>query len=268
MLTVRPLLTLALLAAAALPARAQVTLDLHALDQLKGGAKPAPPHAAHAPPEPKHTRHAAERPARHKSAPKSETAAEQRRRPAAPAQAQAPEHPPATAGAQPAPAAPPPPPPAVLPAGAPPPVRLSPAEPEQAAAPPAPPAKPDSPIVTANAGGAAVPIKEGVRITFDGGRSDLSPASAARLERFAADSPKAGDASFSVLGFAAGAPEDPSTPRRLSLSRALAVRSILMAEGIPSARIYVRALGSGPAKEQAGAPPDRVDVTVSGGTGP
>ena len=44
--------------------------------------------------------------------------------------------------------------------------------------------------------------------------------------------------SFNVMAYAAGTPEDPSTPRRLSLSRALAVRRVLMADGVASARIY------------------------------
>ena len=42
----------------------------------------------------------------------------------------------------------------------------------------------------------------------------------------------------------------PRPPRRLSLSRALAVRSALMADGVSSARIYVRALGARPATDR------------------
>jgi outer membrane protein OmpA-like peptidoglycan-associated protein len=49
-----------------------------------------------------------------------------------------------------------------------------------------------------------------------------------------------------------------SAARRLSLSRALAVRSFLIEEGVSSTRIDVRALG---AKYETG-PPDRVDVIV------
>ena len=58
-----------------------------------------------------------------------------------------------------------------------------------------------------------------------------------------------------------GTPEDPSTARRLSLSRALAVRSALMADGVASSRIYVRALGATGGDEA----PDRVDLAVMGG---
>ena len=62
--------------------------------------------------------------------------------------------------------------------------------------------------------------------------------------------------SFNVVAYAAGTPDDPSTARRLSLSRALAVRSALMADGVGSARIYVRALGAagGDANARPGRP--------------
>ena len=63
------------------------------------------------------------------------------------------------------------------------------------------------------------------------------------------------------MAYAAGTPEDPSTARRLSLSRALAVRSALMADGVTSSRIYVRALGATGGDEA----PDRVDLAVMGG---
>ena len=65
---------------------------------------------------------------------------------------------------------------------------------------------------------------------------------------------------FNVLAYAPGKPDDPSTARRVSLSRAMAVRSALIADGVPSARIFVRAMGA-----QAGdGPPDRVDLSVTG----
>lgn len=67
-----------------------------------------------------------------------------------------------------------------------------------------------------------------------------------------------------MLAYAPGKPDDPSTARRISLSRAMAVRSALVADGVPSARIFVRALG-----EQYGdGPPDRVDLSVTGANTP
>jgi len=50
------------------------------------------------------------------------------------------------------------------------------------------------------------------------------------------------------------------TPRRLSLTRALAARAVLMSDNIVSTRIYVHALGATPSV----GPPDRVDVQLAG----
>lgn len=57
-------------------------------------------------------------------------------------------------------------------------------------------------------------------------------------------------------GYATGPVESPSQARRLSLFRALSVRTFLMKKGVRSTRIDVRALGS---KDDDG-PKDRVDV--------
>ena len=51
----------------------------------------------------------------------------------------------------------------------------------------------------------------------------------------------------------------PSSARRLSLARALAIRSFLIEAGVNSTRIDVRALGS---KNESG-PADRVDLVVA-----
>ena len=96
------------------------------------------------------------------------------------------------------------------------------------------------------------------------GRRDLSPASATAIKNTVQSAPSGGNTSFNVVGYAAGTPEDPSTARRLSLSRALAVRSALIADGVDSSRIYVRALGAAGGAEA----PDRVDLAVMGGNAP
>jgi outer membrane protein OmpA-like peptidoglycan-associated protein len=64
------------------------------------------------------------------------------------------------------------------------------------------------------------------------------------------------DASVQLLILAYSSGDDASKARRLSLSRALVVRSFLKDQGVPSARIEVRALGN---KVPEGAP-DRVDL--------
>jgi len=61
-----------------------------------------------------------------------------------------------------------------------------------------------------------------------------------------------------MLAYASGDEDDSSKARRLSLSRALAVRSFLIDQGVRSARIEVRALGN----KTPDGPPDRVDIFV------
>lgn len=124
-----------------------------------------------------------------------------------------------------------------------------------------PPPPPPIPIA-ADAPGEAAPQPDGLRLTFGAGRADLNPAVDAAVRGLVHAAPPFARTTFTVVAYAAGNADDPSTPRRLSLSRALAVRSILLAEGVPSARIYVKALGA--SAPPADGPPDQVDVTVAG----
>jgi outer membrane protein OmpA-like peptidoglycan-associated protein len=244
----------ALLATAA-SAVAQVTVDLHALDALPGAKTQATaPHAR--PSEPKSPpRIAAKKPPQPSPAPNPETAT-----PSTPTVALA------QPGAQPEPnpsppvTAPPspPPPPATLPTAAPPTVALAPIAPPQPTEPEPPPPPPP---ISDTAASTATNTSAGLRVTFGSGQADLSPSSAAAIKSLVTGAPPGLNISFNVAAYAAGTPEDPSTARRLSLSRALAVRSALMADGVSSTRIYVRALGAASGDE----PPDRVDVAVLGG---
>ena len=208
------------------PAAAQVTIDPRALDPLAptpvSPVRPAPKKPLPKRPPPIH---ATAHPVPPKSAP-----------PARPATAPVP--PPAV------PIAPPPtitlPPPIVVP--------MRPAAP----ATPAP--------ISADAPGTAEPLPGGLRLTFGAGRADLNPAGEASLRALVR--PPASGASYSLTSYAAGTPEDPSTARRLSLSRALTVRSVLISAGAASVHIYVRALG--PASPGfADGPADRCDVIVA-----
>ena len=61
-----------------------------------------------------------------------------------------------------------------------------------------------------------------------------------------------------LLAYAGGQDVPASKARRLSLSRALAVRSFLIENGVRSIRIDVRALGNKATDE----PSNRVDVTI------
>ena len=228
------LLLLAGLLVAAAPitmprAWAQVTLDLHALDQ-----GPAPSPAPNSVPKHARTPHAV-RPPTHRPA-----AAEQHA--AKPSAAQ-----PAAAGA-PVPA---------LPVAPPSTVALAPIIVQPPAAKPEPP--PVAPI-SPSAGSAIEPIDGGLRVLFAPSRTDLTPNSEAGIRTYLDAVPRSPATTFNVIAYAAGPPEDPSTPRRLSLSRALAVRSVLMADGIRSEQIYLRALGT----PHGGGPDDRVDLTALG----
>jgi outer membrane protein OmpA-like peptidoglycan-associated protein len=104
-----------------------------------------------------------------------------------------------------------------------------------------------------------LPLPPTVRLVFEAGKADLTPADQAAIQDLARSIPAPAADSISVLAYAAGKPDDPSTARRLSLSRGLAVRSVLLASGVPSAQIYVRALGSTPSN----GPADRVELTVA-----
>lgn len=243
------LLLTALLGAAA-PALAQVTVNLQALDALPGAKSSSA----------------------HQQAPRRTTIARTNRatrhnigqKPAAEPQAVTPQ----TAAAQPtpaptAPAAPPTatpaPPDATLPTAAPAAVALAPVPPPPPA--PEPVQPPPPPPISDSAASAATATHAGLRVTFGAGQADLSPASADAIKGVVQSAPAGDDTTFNVVAYAAGPPEDPSTARRLSLSRALAVRSALMADGIASSRIYVRALGAATGGED----PDRVDLAVMGG---
>ncbi len=198
-------------------ASAQVSVDQGALDSLGSPAAPAARPPA-----------TATRPATRPAAPHRDT-------PRSPAKPKA------------APARPP-----AIPVAPPPRAALPPAEPTVPTRPTPPPPVP----VTADAPDTVGTVPGGLRIGFGAGRSDLNPAAVTALRTLAGPLKTDGAATLDVNAWSAGTADDPSTPRRLSLARALAVRAVLISEGIASPRIYVRALGS-----DGGDPPDRAEVT-------
>jgi outer membrane protein OmpA-like peptidoglycan-associated protein len=250
------LLAACLAAVEAPPVAAQVSVDLHALDKLP---QSAPPSAAAAPAAAASSRHRGGRTAAradkhhgrshgraeaHGDSHPGPTADHGGKTATAPAPAPAP-----TAAARPAA-----PPAATLPTAAPPPVVLSPGPPPTVATEP-----PPKPPIAADAGGDAMPMADGLRITFLPSRFDLSPDTSDALHHFAAVLPRSDSVTLDVRAYAAAVPDDPSAARRLSLSRSLAIRAALMNEGIPSTRIFLRALGA-----NAGTgPADRCDVLIS-----
>ena len=103
------------------------------------------------------------------------------------------------------------------------------------------------------------------QIMFASETADLKDSDKIALDIVASKLKNANQGRVQLLAFADGTPQESSKARRLSLARALAVRSYLMAQGVSAAMIDVRALGLGGSalpgsKEHAGLSRDRVDL--------
>ncbi len=118
-----------------------------------------------------------------------------------------------------------------------------PAAKEQAALPP--------PAETVKAGRA-------LRVKFDPKASKLPTSAKADLKALAKKLKDKENLRLQLMAFAGGKELSPSKARRMSLSRALSVRSFLIESGVRSTRIDVRALGSKTTEE----PVNRVDVNI------
>jgi outer membrane protein OmpA-like peptidoglycan-associated protein len=102
------------------------------------------------------------------------------------------------------------------------------------------------------------------KILFEKGASSPSPAQYRGVKVLADNLNNALEKGAAAIQLEAygGAPGDKSSDaRRLSLRRALAVRQLLIDDGVPSARIDVRAMGG----SNDGDSPDRVDVFIRTG---
>jgi outer membrane protein OmpA-like peptidoglycan-associated protein len=93
-------------------------------------------------------------------------------------------------------------------------------------------------------------------VLFAPGSADLNDSGRRELSDLAARLGREGETRIQLLAYAEGTPENESQARRLSLSRALAVRSYLIEQGIRSTRVNVQALGI----KTGGGPADRVDA--------
>lgn len=256
-------------------ARAQVTIDLRALDALPPGppAPPKPPPrvvlrtvpasqtAPRAAPTPPGTTPSTTSGAQTASAAANPTASGSSGTPSTAGQT-------APAAGAPSPSAPTPPagppaaspPAATLPTGAPTVASLAPIPPPAVPANTPPPAPPP---VSATAGTTAAPDNAGLRLTFKPNESDLSPTSNSAIAELVKATPTGDTITYNVVAYAAGVSDDPSIARRMSLARGLSVRAALLADGVASTHIYVRALGA----STGDGPEDRVDLTVMGISG-
>lgn len=108
---------------------------------------------------------------------------------------------------------------------------------------------------------AALPPEDSVdlSIPFDTGRTDLSESQIRQMAPLLQQLRDDPALRVQIIAFADVSGESGSAARRLSLSRALAMRSYLIEQGIRSTRIDVRALGNRTERH----PTDRVDLVVA-----
>jgi len=105
----------------------------------------------------------------------------------------------------------------------------------------------------------SLPDIAALQVLFSPGSAQLSPEEEASLKDLAAQLAAVPDLRVQLLAYASETNATANTARRLSLSRALAVRDLLIEQGIATARVQVRALG--PAED---GPPNRVDIKPQG----
>jgi hypothetical protein len=290
-----PLFLPVILASAPLGAQAQVTVDLNALDRL-GGGLPVPPESKphHLLPRHRHRALARSAPIQGKAAPPTAVATGTGAGKTPPSSVSAlttiatappplpapmsatpaqpkPWVPPPLPGPEPKAAAVPPavkpaapevnPPELALPGAAPalPAPRLATATPPLPAASPPTPGKPTPATVATSAAAALPPGSDKITLPFLVQDTDLPPAEQAMLRDFARNrSSRSMQYVVSAYAAAAAGDDDPSTPRRLALSRAQAVQAALLEAGVPGGRIRLLALG-----DAGGSPPNRVEVVAS-----
>jgi outer membrane protein OmpA-like peptidoglycan-associated protein len=108
--------------------------------------------------------------------------------------------------------------------------------------------------------GALADARPAFSIPFSGEAADVTDAGRGRLRDLAKQMANDPRMQVQIFAYASGSDETASKARRLSLSRALSVRALLLDEGIRSTRIVVRPLGNQTARQ----PADRVDVMTSG----
>lgn len=125
---------------------------------------------------------------------------------------------------------------------------------------PPPAAKPATPPPMKKAalspGTARPAANASVQILFAAGSAKLDATATEAMTRVANNMKSNEAMRIQLLAYAGAAGGSSSQARRLSLSRALAVRSYLIGQGVRSTRIDVRALGN----KSSDGPPDRVDL--------
>jgi outer membrane protein OmpA-like peptidoglycan-associated protein len=94
-----------------------------------------------------------------------------------------------------------------------------------------------------------------LRVDFQPGEAVIPGGETAKLDRIVGRLTDNSDLRIELRAFATSHADSTSMARRVSLARALAIKSYLTSRGIPDERIDVRALGSSPSDAS-----DRVDL--------
>jgi outer membrane protein OmpA-like peptidoglycan-associated protein len=102
------------------------------------------------------------------------------------------------------------------------------------------------------------PPGDSVQIVFAGESAELPPDILPQLDALADKLLQDENLRLQLMAYASGTEDTASKARRISLSRALAVRAYLIGKGIRSTRMDVRALGN----KVEGEPADRVDIVT------
>jgi outer membrane protein OmpA-like peptidoglycan-associated protein len=129
-----------------------------------------------------------------------------------------------------------------------------------ASPPPQPAPKAPAPAVTASAATTAAPaLAHLTMVRFAQGRSEIPLEGQDQLNTIASQVVSNPKLRLQLVAYASGAGEDAIAARRLSLARAVQMRSYLISKGIAGVRMDVRALGN---RDDDGGPADRVDVVI------
>jgi outer membrane protein OmpA-like peptidoglycan-associated protein len=127
--------------------------------------------------------------------------------------------------------------------------------------PPAVAPPPPVPAAAATQPAAPTPVAAAasMRIVFSAGAADLPDAAKGDLDAVARQLGSNNRARLQLVGYAGSTTDEANQARRISLQRALAVRSYLMEHGVPNTRMDVRALGN---RADGKDPSDRVDIVM------
>lgn len=103
---------------------------------------------------------------------------------------------------------------------------------------------------------------EAYRLFFDPKASELKSTEEEILHNVIVKLKRDENIHVQILSYAAGTPDTVADARRLSLTRALTVRTAMLSDGIKADRINVRAMGMGDTSTMSDKkfPPDRVDI--------